>query len=248
MSSATAVKRTFHEHELFHRDFAMCSLSPHRIHSLSGTNKRPCVGLERTLDFAVPGNMPSSSPSSLPPASTGFKSPSSKTPSLSSPSSPIPPSPLTGRKRRCKSDELSSVNRDVPSRFIDVKSSINVDSVINSLLRRGKENSSNHFQYNPPFNPHHNSHPQSHSQPAQQPPPQQPQQYMSDNSEKLFSKKQVKKILRECLAAQEEQLREEYDKKLNVLLQEQYDSFNRFNQDCISRSNDKNDYFESYIS
>lgn len=51
----------------------------------------------------------------------------------------------------------------------------------------------------------------------------------------LFTPSQVRRIVQEAVEQREAQLREEYDKKLNMLLQEQFEQFTRFNQDYISR-------------
>jgi hypothetical protein len=57
---------------------------------------------------------------------------------------------------------------------------------------------------------------------------------------------QVKRIVQSALQLQEERLREEYEKVLNDLLREQFENFERFNKDYISRQIAKTDL--SYLS
>ena len=53
---------------------------------------------------------------------------------------------------------------------------------------------------------------------------------------KKYTLDQVQKIVMDSLKCQEEKLRVEYNKVLNRLLKEQFDSFTQFNQDYISRT------------
>lgn len=55
----------------------------------------------------------------------------------------------------------------------------------------------------------------------------------------LFSTKQVKRIVVEAVALREAQIRKEYDATLLRLLQEQFESFTKFNQDYIGRSQNR---------
>jgi len=54
-------------------------------------------------------------------------------------------------------------------------------------------------------------------------------------STELFSREQVVNIVQDAVQRREAELRSEYDRKLQCLLQEQFDNFTRFNQDYISR-------------
>jgi len=51
----------------------------------------------------------------------------------------------------------------------------------------------------------------------------------------MFTMEQVRGAVEEAVQRREAELREEYDRKLNQLLQEQFENFTRFNQDYISR-------------
>ena len=62
----------------------------------------------------------------------------------------------------------------------------------------------------------------------------------------LYTLDQVKRIVTSALQLQEERLREEYEKVLNDLLREQFENFERFNKDYISRQIAKTDL--SYLS
>lgn len=53
--------------------------------------------------------------------------------------------------------------------------------------------------------------------------------------EELFTMDQVRRIVEDTVQQREAALRREYDRKLNTLLQEQFDNFTRFSQDYISR-------------
>lgn len=68
----------------------------------------------------------------------------------------------------------------------------------------------------------------------------------NNNGQTLYTEQQVKRILYDALKRQQEQLREEYDKTLNQLLREQFDSFSSFNRDYVSRHLAKSDF--SYLS
>ena len=61
-----------------------------------------------------------------------------------------------------------------------------------------------------------------------------------------YTLEQVKRIVLSALALQEERLREEYGKVLNDLLREQFENFERFNRDYISRQISKHEL--SYLS
>ena len=50
-----------------------------------------------------------------------------------------------------------------------------------------------------------------------------------------YSLDQVKRIVKSALQLQEERLRDEYNAVLNELLREQFENFDRFNKDYISR-------------
>lgn len=57
----------------------------------------------------------------------------------------------------------------------------------------------------------------------------------STANERVYTEKQVKKLMEEAVREREEQLRDEFSKTLNDLLSEQFHSFNKFNQDYVSR-------------
>jgi len=57
----------------------------------------------------------------------------------------------------------------------------------------------------------------------------------SSSSQPHYSLDQVKRIVKSALQLQEERLREEYNAVLNELLREQFENFDRFNKDYISR-------------
>ena len=62
----------------------------------------------------------------------------------------------------------------------------------------------------------------------------------------VFSLEQVKRIVSNALQLQEERLRDEYNSVLNELLREQFENFERFNKDYISRQISKTEL--SYLS
>jgi len=62
--------------------------------------------------------------------------------------------------------------------------------------------------------------------------------------DKIYSTEDVEAIVKK----REEQLKEEFQAILNSLLQEQFESFTRFNRDSISRQMQRNDYSSSYFS
>jgi hypothetical protein len=62
----------------------------------------------------------------------------------------------------------------------------------------------------------------------------------------VFSLEQVKRIVSNALQLQEERLRDEYNGVLNELLREQFENFERFNKDYISRQISKTEL--SYLS
>jgi len=66
-----------------------------------------------------------------------------------------------------------------------------------------------------------------------------------DFTEKLYTHEEVKEIVAKALQQKENELRQEYDEILLFRLQEQFQSFTRFNEDCISRQARDGDF--SYI-
>ncbi len=74
-----------------------------------------------------------------------------------------------------------------------------------------------------------------------------PQRTDPATGEPLFSLEQVKDIVRHACDERERTLREAYDKILGEKLQEQYQSFAKFNEDYISRQLKASD-LQSYVS
>jgi len=66
--------------------------------------------------------------------------------------------------------------------------------------------------------------------------------------EKLYTHDEVKEIINRVLAEREAALRTEYDRILQERLQEQYQSFSKFNEDYISRQMRNRPNCDSYIS
>ena len=66
------------------------------------------------------------------------------------------------------------------------------------------------------------------------------------SSQAVYSLEQVKRIVKSALQLQEDKLREEYNAVLNELLREQFENFDRFNKDYISRQLRNTDL--SYLS
>uniref|UniRef100_A0A7S4NTM2 Akirin n=1 Tax=Paramoeba aestuarina TaxID=180227 RepID=A0A7S4NTM2_9EUKA len=64
--------------------------------------------------------------------------------------------------------------------------------------------------------------------------------------ERLFTLDEVKEIVAKAVAEREEEIRLEYNEILSRRLQEQYESFARYNEDCISRRVKESDF--SYMS
>jgi len=65
-------------------------------------------------------------------------------------------------------------------------------------------------------------------------------------SQPQYSLEQVKRIVKSALQLQEDKLREEYNAALTELLREQFENFDRFNKDYISRQLRNTDL--SYLS
>lgn len=68
------------------------------------------------------------------------------------------------------------------------------------------------------------------------------------DGETLFTLEQVRKVVRDAVNLRDRQLREEYDTKLQNLLQEQFDNFTTFNQDYVSRMLRNSKHADEYIS
>mmetsp|Transcript_23859 Transcript_23859/g.66819 ORF Transcript_23859/g.66819 Transcript_23859/m.66819 type:complete len:161 (+) Transcript_23859:30-512(+) len=69
-----------------------------------------------------------------------------------------------------------------------------------------------------------------------------------DCQARKFTKEEVADIVCKALKEKEDELREEYSILLSKRLQEQYESFARYNEDCISRQMRDSDYSMSYLS
>lgn len=68
----------------------------------------------------------------------------------------------------------------------------------------------------------------------------------SELTEHLFTYEQVKAIVNRIVSEREAQIRNEYDRILIERLQDQFRSFSKFNEDCISRQLKNSDF--SYLS
>lgn len=64
----------------------------------------------------------------------------------------------------------------------------------------------------------------------------QPQRFDPQTGEHLFSLEQVRDVVRRAVDEKERALREQYDHILQQKLNEQFQSFAKFNEDYISRS------------
>jgi hypothetical protein len=62
----------------------------------------------------------------------------------------------------------------------------------------------------------------------------------------IYTVEEVKRLLSEALTDRDQMLRDEYDRILTERLNEQFQSFSRFYEDCISRRSSKNEF--SYVS
>lgn len=69
---------------------------------------------------------------------------------------------------------------------------------------------------------------------------------MEEKDERMYSAYEVKVMVEKAVESREKTLREEYDRILQGLLQEQYNNFVKFNEDHISRRLRNSDF--SYIS
>eukprot|EP01103_Thecamoeba_quadrilineata_P002681 TRINITY_DN12590_c0_g1_i1.p1 TRINITY_DN12590_c0_g1~~TRINITY_DN12590_c0_g1_i1.p1 ORF type:complete len:146 (+),score=28.42 TRINITY_DN12590_c0_g1_i1:64-501(+) len=68
----------------------------------------------------------------------------------------------------------------------------------------------------------------------------------SDSNEPLFTMAEVRSIVEKAVEAEQQRIKQEYDKILFDNLQEQYNTFSKFNEDCITRQFQNNDF--SYMS
>ena len=63
-----------------------------------------------------------------------------------------------------------------------------------------------------------------------------------------ITEKQLKKIIKQCLEVHKNHICDSYDTIVSRVLQDRFDQFNNFNQDCICRQLKDSFCFTSYIS
>lgn len=68
----------------------------------------------------------------------------------------------------------------------------------------------------------------------------------SENEERIFTIEEVKQIVKKAVEERDQFMRHQYDTTLQQRLQEQYESFSKFNQDYVSRQLRQSDF--SYMS
>lgn len=230
------------------------SSDPHTDLSLAHKRSRPLESTQLTRQMSTDNDMLSSLTTSL--AHDKITSDAlrlSAPTAASSPSASLHPlSPLASSSSSTHSHSRS-ISPEEPSRFPSRHRSFDVHTFVESYPLKRKRNHSNMdlssagAPTQPLFSPNKEQRvlPLSSSSTSNGLTSSLPSASLSA-SQPQYSLEQVKRIVKSALQLQEDKLREEYNAALTELLREQFENFDRFNKDYISRQLRNTDL--SYLS
>ena len=233
------------------------SSDPHSDLSLAHKRSRPLESTQLTRQMSTDNDMLSSLTSSLAhdritTDALQLTAPSTSASSSSSSSSSFQPLSPTASSFSSQPRPLSPEER---SRFPSRYRSFDVNTFVESFPLRRKRNHSNmdlssaNAPTQPLFSPNKEQriHPLTSSSPSSSSlHTSLPSSSSAAPPQAQYSLDQVKRIVKSALQLQEDKLREEYNAALTELLREQFENFDRFNRDYISRQLRSTDL--SYLS